>query len=129
MESLPVWHTSGQAKTLTASHVAGDVWEQQAYGYVTLLCQYTPGAGESANSVVVKLELSDDNSNWYQESSSAPTCDLREYTFTMVGGAGVTDRFYIRIPVHDVRLARISAKETGVASTFGTLLVKRVQGN
>lgn len=122
------FHTAGAATTLTASYVNGDEIDVSSYGYLTLLCEYMPGAAETANSVVLKVELSNDGSDWYQETNDGATNQLKEYSFLMQAGAGVTDSFFIRVPVHGVKNARVSAKETGVAANFGTLLVKLVAG-
>lgn len=87
---------------------------------------YTMGAGESTNSIELKIECSPDGKNWYRipnESVSNGTSTLtqREFTFTGVDAANTTisiglDIFY--------KYMRISAKESGVASTAGTAYIE-----
>lgn len=123
-----VFHTDKAAKVLTADFVSGDAIAASGYGYLTLLCAYIPGAAETTNSVVLKVELSDNGSDWYQETNDGATNQLKEYSFLMQTGAGQPDKFFIRIPVHGVEQLRVGAKESGVSSNYGTLLVKLVLG-
>jgi hypothetical protein len=125
-----MWSDAGAAKTLTAAYVAdsGIDMSTDAYAVLTLLLQYTPGAAETSNSVQVKIEFSDDGTNWYQQSNNDASVALMEYTFTMVGGAGVTDMLALAIPMGPVLYVRVSAKESGVAANFGTLLIRGVLG-
>jgi len=117
--------------TLTASYVAGNVIDIFGIRQATILVAYTQGTGESGNSIQIKIELSDDNTNWYQEVStytSGNTSSLRlhEYSFDAVSAAGTYDRFALPVPI-GVRYVRISIKETGVATNFGTAGIKLVK--
>jgi len=118
--------------TLTSSYVAGTVVDLYGVRQTTLEVAYTQGAGESGNSIQIKIELSDDGTNWYQEvstSTSGNTSILRlhEYTFNAVSPAGTYDRFALPIPL-GVRYVRISIKESGVTTNFGLASMKLVKG-
>lgn len=87
---------------------------------------YTEGAGETSNSIELKIESSSDNKNWYRipnevVSSGTSTLTAREFTFVGADGGNATisiglDIFYLYM--------RISAKETGVATNAGTVFIQ-----
>lgn len=85
---------------------------------------YTTGTGETNNSIELKIECSPDGTNWYRipnVETSGGTSTLTQREFTFVGASAATaytislglDIFY--------HFIKISAKETGVATNFGTL--------
>lgn len=87
---------------------------------------YTMGAAESSNSIEVKLEVSPDGTNWYRipnDSTSTGTSTLtaREFTFVGTDAAAATISIFIDIAYEYMR---ISCKETGVSSAFGTVYVE-----
>lgn len=87
---------------------------------------YTTGAGETNNSIEIKLEASPDGTNWYQltnDSTSSGTSTLYQREFTFVGALAATSyKFSLPIDVFD-RYMRVSAKETGVATNKGTVTI------
>jgi len=83
---------------------------------------YSMGAGETTNSIEIKVEASPDNINWYRfvnESASTGTSTLTAREFTYVG-INATDG-PISLPLDiSAKYFRVSIKETGVGSTKGT---------
>lgn len=88
---------------------------------------YTTGAAETTNSVEVKLEATTDGTNWYQltnESASSGTSTLYAREFTFVGALAATAyAFTLGLDIFYKKM-RVSCKETGVASNFGTVYVE-----
>jgi hypothetical protein len=113
---------------LTSSYVPGTVVNVEDFGMLVLLVKYTMGSGESGNAVVLKVEFSTDGTNFYQQTDGQPTVALRTYTFTAVSSPGTYDAFAIVLPVTGISHARVSAKETGVATNAGTCEVKYALG-
>ena len=85
---------------------------------------YTTGAGETSNSIEVKIESSPDGTNYYRIPNDSTTDGVSTITareFTYVGASAATaypigislDIFY--------KYIKVSAKETGVAANVGTL--------
>lgn len=93
---------------------------------VNLSVDYTTGAGETSNSIEIKLEASPDGTNWYQltnESSSSGTSTLYQREFTFTGASAATSyKFSLPIDVFD-KYMRVSAKETGVVANKGTVTI------
>lgn len=88
---------------------------------------YTTGSGETSNSIELRIEGSPDGTNFYRipnESVSGGTSTLTQREFTFVGASAATaytisiglDIFY--------KYLRISAKESGVVTNFGTVYVE-----
>ena len=84
---------------------------------------YAMGAAETSNTAEVKIEGSHDGTNWYQfvndaTSSGVSTIDLREFKLNGEGS--------YHLPIIDVftNYLRLSAKETGVSSNYGTIFGK-----
>ncbi len=92
---------------------------------------YTTGAAETNNSIEIKLEDSQDNTNFYQltnEAASAGTSTLTAREFTFVGASAATAyAFSYRIDV-TYPIMRISCKETGVAANAGSVFVEAIRG-
>ena len=114
---------------LTASYV-GTVVPIGSENQLTLLVAYTMGATESSNSVEIKLEFSDDNSTWYQETQSSlsggtDTLVLLEHSFAATQSAGTYDYFHFTTPIN-AKYVKVSVKETGKASNFGTCAIKGI---
>lgn len=101
-------------------------FEVSGYSKVNFDILYTMGATETANSIELKIEGSTDETNFYRlpnESVSAgvSTLTAREFTFVGVDAAATTislglDIFY--------KLIKISVKETGKVTNFGTVYVE-----
>jgi hypothetical protein len=113
---------------LTSSYVAGTVIDVEDFGMLVLLVKYTMGSGESANSVLLKVELSTDGTTFYRETNNDATLALREYAFQAVSSPGTYDAFALVVAVAGVTRVRVSAKETGVSSNYGTCEVKYALG-
>jgi len=108
---------SGQTKPTKAFASSG-------FSKMNVELLYTTGAGETSNSIEVKIEESSDGTNFYRipnDSTSGDTSTITAREFTYVGASAATaypisigiDIFYSNI--------RISVKETGVASNKGTI--------
>ena len=120
--------TIRSSSTLTNSFVAGTTIEVEDYGMLVLLVKYTMGSGETANSVVLKVEVSVDGTSFYQQTSNEASVSLKEYTFDAVSAAGSYDYFKIDIPVAALNYVKVSAKETGVSTNYGTCEIKYSTG-
>jgi hypothetical protein len=82
-----------------------------------------------ANSVQIIVETQrDGNASWFQLTNNDASLSLMEYSFTMIAGAGLTDAFTLAVPIGPCDNVRISAKESGVAANFGTLLAVGILG-
>uniref|UniRef100_A0A6M3IWG5 Uncharacterized protein n=1 Tax=viral metagenome TaxID=1070528 RepID=A0A6M3IWG5_9ZZZZ len=113
------------ATELTASYVEGTVIECGNVNQVSLFVAYTMGAGETSNSIEIKTEFKPfGGDSYYREASSdtvrgTVTLAPIEYSFAAVSAAGTYDNFVIEVPANCERL-KVSAKETGKATNFGT---------
>lgn len=101
------------AAILTNSYVAGTVATQtRALNQLVVLLQFTIG---SLTSMEMKVEFSNDNSTYYQETIDAPnslsqyTSSVGERTFTATGN------YSIAIPVA-YNFIKISVKGTGTTT-------------
>lgn len=123
--------TTLTARTLTASYetesttVATKTFDTGLMSRIEFLVKYTMGATETANSIEVRLEGSNDRTNFYQtmnDSTSAGVSTLtrREFTYVGVDAAAVNVNFGIDIAYTSMR---ISIKETGKVTNFGTVSV------
>lgn len=100
------------------------------YSKLNLDVLYTMGATESANSIQLQLEGSPDNVNFYRipnESVSGGTSTLTQREFTFVGADAAAATISIGIDIF-YRWMRVSAKETGEASNFGTVYCEATLG-
>ena len=120
------------AVTLTAAYT-GNVGVTQAVAsenQLTLHIGYTMGAAETANSLEFKVEFSDDDTTWYQETmstlnSGTDTLVLLEHSFTATQAAATYDYFEFTMPINS-KYFRVSLKETGIASNGGTCSVESI---
>lgn len=112
--------------TLTAAYDVANktkIIETGSYSKLNLDILYTMGATESSNSIEVRIEGSPDGVNFYRipndtTSGGTSTLTAREFTFVGTNAAAATisvglDIFY--------KYVKISFKETGVATNFGTV--------
>lgn len=117
-------------QTETAAH-ATKTFATGGMSRVEFLVKYTMGATETANSVEVKIEASnDDGTNLYQimnDSTSAGTSTLtvREFTYVGVNAAASLVNFGLDI---NYKLMRVSLKESGVVTNKGTVSVEALLG-
>ncbi len=119
--------TTRTPATLTALYADGSpkIFETGGYSELVLHLNYTVGASETNNSIEIKLEDSNDRTNFYQltnESASAGTSTLTAREFTFAGAAATSYPISYRLDV-SYKYMRISVKETGVAANFGTVYV------
>jgi len=87
---------------------------------------YTMGSGESSNSIEIKLESSPDRTNFYRlvnEAVSTGTSTLTAREFTFVGSDAAAVAITLPIDIQ-AKYMKIWVKESGVASTKGTLYVE-----
>ncbi len=109
---------------LTASFVPGTVVSVEDYGILSLLVKYTMGSGESGNSVMLKVELSVDGANFYCETDNEVSLCMKTYTFEALSSPGTYDCFKVDVPMAGMKHARVSVKELGVTSVYGTCEIK-----
>ena len=121
---------------LTASYVAGTAIRTKGADEVVLLVAYTMGSGETANSVYLTTEWSDDGGTTYyhpapmlpleeSQTTGAVLVDKVEIQYGADSAAATYDYIAIPIPVL-ADLLKVSAKEVGVASNAGTCAIRAV---
>lgn len=111
-----------QAESTT---VATKTFETGLMSRAEFLIKYTMGAAETANSIEIKIEGSNDGTNFYQvmndsTSTGTSTLTVREFTYVGVNAAAVNVNFGIDIAYLKLR---ISIKESGVVTNKGTVSV------
>ncbi len=90
---------------------------------ITIDAIYTMGATETSNSIEVKMESSEDGTNWYRisnESTTAGTTTLTAKEITFVGANAAAATFSVILNIA-YKFMRVSFKETGVATNKGTV--------
>ena len=124
---------SGTTRTSVALTNAYDVanktkiFETGGISKLNFSILYTTGAGETDNSIELRIETSSDRTNFYQilnESVTAGTSTLTLREFTFVGAAAAT--VYspsLPLDVQD-KYMRISVKESGVVTNAGTIYIE-----
>lgn len=106
--------------------VATKTFETGLMSRVEFLIKYTMGATETSNSIEVKIEGSNDGTNFYQvmnDSTSAGTSTLTKREFTYVGVNAAASLVNFGVDIAYLKL-RISIKETGVVTNKGTVSVE-----
>lgn len=99
------------AAILTTSYVAGTVIEANQQNQLVIYFDFTKG---SLTTGELKIEFSNDNSDYYQETASSTTGGTE--TDTVVEHAvGATGKYRIAVPIKD-RYIKISVKGTGTAT-------------
>lgn len=94
--------------------------------------KYTMGASETSNSIEVRLEGSNEGTNFFRlmnDSTSAGTSTLtvREFTYVGINAAASNITFGVDIAY---KFMRIAIKETGVVTNFGTVFCEAlISGN
>ena len=89
---------------------------------------YAVGSGEAANSIKIKIESSSDGTNLYQipnesVSGGTSTLTLREFVFVAASTASAGNNISLPLDVQD-RYLKISVKESGTSTNFGTAYVE-----
>lgn len=110
--------------------VATKSFKTGGYSKVSFGIFYTMGAAETANSIEVRIEQSQDNTNWVRiandsTSGAVSTLTAREFTFVGTNAALATIDIFLDI---NYKYMRIALKETGVASAKGTVYVESTLG-
>ena len=116
--------TIRESSQLTDSFVPGTIIDVEDYGVLSLLVKYTMGSGESGNSVTLKVELSVDGTDFYCETDNEVSLCMKSYTFEALSSPGTYDCFKIDVPIAGMNHAKISVKELGVTSQYGTCEIK-----
>lgn len=119
------WSLTASYQTETGTHPTKH-FECGGFSKVNFDILYTEGAGESANSVELKIESSPDGVNFYRipnETVSGGTSTLTAREFTFVGTDAAAATISIGLDIF-YKFIKISAKETGEASNFGTIYVE-----
>lgn len=119
--------------SLTTSYVASSPVPVGKGYQIGLDVSYAAGAAETANTIELKVEVSNidttpGTNDWFQLISTSTTTgvstvSLQNYIFTQVATGGTADTFHISFPC-DFKWFRVSAKEGGVSSNAGTLIVR-----
>lgn len=112
------------SRTLTADYVVFDWIDVKAYSGATFYIDYTPG--ESAKTLEFKIEFSSQATFGYQQqeediSGGVVTLVPVTHKHVAVNGAGVADRYPMLIDLEGISYMRVSVREVGVSSTFGTV--------
>lgn len=116
------YQTEGAVKPTKTFDVGG-------FSRVEFAIAYAEGSAETANTLQVKVEFTPDGTNFYQlatdsTSGSTSTEAVREFTMAGVDSGTLYINFGLDIAYKDSM--RISFKETGVASNFGTVYCEAV---
>ena len=118
------WGLENTYQTEDGTSEATKTFETGGYPQVVFSFLYTTGAGETNNSVEIKLENSPERTNFYQlmnESASGGTSTLTQREFTFVGASAATAyAFSYRLDTSYEHM-RISIKESGVGTNKGTI--------
>ncbi len=115
--------------TLTNAYgVADKTKELSVGGFIkaNLDILYTMATAETGNSVDIKIETSPDGNNWYRipnESVTSGTSTLNAREFIFVGLDGTSATISIGLDIF-YKYIRVSVKETGVITNFGTVFVE-----
>jgi len=114
---------------LTASYDVANktkIFETAGFSKVNFDVLYTMGATETANSIELRIDQSSDGTNFYRipnESVSGGTSTLTVREFTFVGADAAAATISIGLDIF-YKFVRISAKESGKATNFGTVYVE-----
>lgn len=115
--------------TLTAAYDVADKTKSLSVGgfsKINLDVLYTMDAAETGNSIQARVEVSSDGVNWYRianESVTGGTSTLDAREFTFLGTDGTSATFSIGLDIF-YKYVKVSVKETGVVTNFGTVYVE-----
>lgn len=113
----PATLTAAYNGTITKTFPVG------GYSKINLDILYTMGATETANTIEMKVEGSPDGTNFYRipnEAVSAGTSTLTAREFTFLGADAAAATISIGLDVF-YKFLKVSFKETGVITNFGTV--------
>ena len=122
--------TTRTSRTLTAAYDVANktkIFDTGGMSKINFSILYTTGASETSNSIELRIESSPDRTNFYRipnESVSAGTSTLTQREFTFVGASAAT-AYDLSLPLdlQDEHM-RISVKESGVVTNFGTIYIE-----
>ena len=115
--------------TLTAAYTGNVSGTKICEGFQKLVFDigYTTGSGETANEFWLKVEFSPDGTNWFQalnDAVSAGTSILTQREFQFVGAAAAT-LYSLDLPITiQNKYYRVSIKEVGVETNYGTVSIE-----
>lgn len=113
--------------TLTAAYAGNQkAFKVAGFSKMNLDMLYTMGATETANTIEVTIEASSDRVNWYMlpnESNSGAVSTILARNWSFVGADATTATISIGIDVF-YRWVRVSIRETGVVTNFGTIFME-----
>jgi hypothetical protein len=128
-ESYHDWVT---IQTLTGSYANGEtnsgVIQVDDFNQLTLIVDYKTGAGETANTLYLKVEASVDPDETFfapltTEATSAGVVTLSTRQYTVAGALAATNYYAaIEIPIN-ARFVRITVYESGVVTNYGTVSI------
>ena len=134
IQPVAVFGTKSSAFVLSPSTLTADYADNRkviagtaGMSKLDIRYSYTTGASETNNTLSIKIEESSDRTNWFSlmnESASAGTSTLTQRTFSDADNtatATFTSSFGLDIFYDNIR---ISVKEGGVATNFGTLYME-----
>ena len=114
------YQTEGATKPTKSFDVGG-------FSRVEFAIAYTQGSAETANTIQIKVEWTTDGTNFFQlmndaTSGGTSTETVREFSLLGVDAGTLYATFGIDIAYKDV--IRLSVKETGVITNFGTVFIE-----
>lgn len=115
-----------RTENLALPTVTTKTFRTAGFTKLDLAVSYTMGAGETGNSIQLKVEQSPDGINFYRipnETVSTGTSTLAAREFTFVGANAANATISIGLDIF-YRYMRVSAKETIGSTTYGTTYVE-----
>lgn len=127
---IPVIGTSAAPITLTASYNATNsgIFNVGTTRFISLGVAYSMANAETANSIELKFEVSNDKTTWYRmqteaASSGTVTRTYREDTFSAVAAALSYDYFTVDFENFAWKYLQVSVKETGINLLGGSCYI------
>jgi len=119
--------------TLTDAYAGNvsDSYENKAVGITdkaSFSISYTPGATETNNELHLQVEVSPtgEDDDWdiaTTQSTSGGEVTIAKLNYKYIGATAVEQKISVPFEIND-NFIRVSAKEVGVATNFGTLTLK-----
>ena len=125
--------TTRTAETLESTYDSSTDYSFEVGGYNRLNMDvlYTTGATETNNTIEIKIDVSNDGTNYYRlvnESASSGTSTLFQREFTFTGAVASTVYDFSIIMDINYKFMKVEAKETGVVSNKGTCYIEATLG-
>lgn len=116
--------------TLTALYADNnEIIETKGFPKMTLYVAYIVGATETGNKLQIQIEGSPDGTNFYifqNDEVSGGTSTLSSRVFEVAGTAGTEVAVDFPLDIGDPYV-KISVKESGVSTNYGTVFVELVK--